>query len=162
MHTITQCVSLCLWMAGYQLSSHLLSLAAGLRWSQMCLELCYRQLYSLSGILKQEMNRSWTKKQSVISCYKLDNLGFPWEQFESSLWFKKSTLAIQEFLESGANEVYHNPQRQQRVSWNLTRKYGSQLDLKLSTQQMFVRIWRLSLQTLICLKAEWGQIYGRH
>ena len=46
---------------------------------------------------------------------------------------EKSTSAIQEFLESGTKEVYHNPERPQRVSGNLTEKYGSKIDLKLLT-----------------------------
>ena len=46
---------------------------------------------------------------------------------------EKSTSALQEFLESGSNEVFHNPERPQQVSGNLTGKYGSQIDLKLST-----------------------------
>ena len=74
---------------------------------------------------------------------------------------KKSTSAIQEFLERGSNEVYHNPERPQRLSGNLTGKYDSRTDLKLSTWQMFVRICWRSLQTSVCLKAGWGQTYGR-
>ena len=55
---------------------------------------------------------------------------------------KKCTSALQEFLESGLNEVYHNPDWPQQVSGNLTGKYGSRIDLKLSTWQWFVRIQR--------------------
>ena len=58
---------------------------------------------------------------------------------------KKPTSAIQEFLKSGSNEVYHNPERLQQISGNLTWKYGTQIDFKLLTWWMFVRIWRCSL-----------------
>ena len=34
-------------------------------------------LITFSGVLKQEMNSSWAKEQSVISCYQLDDLGLP-------------------------------------------------------------------------------------
>ena len=74
---------------------------------------------------------------------------------------KKSTSAIQEFLESGSNEVYHNPEGPQQVLGNLTRKYGSRIDLKLSIWQMFIRIRRRSLQTSV-LKAGWGHTYERY
>ena len=45
--------------------------------SQMCLELCYRQSYNLSSVLKQEINSSWAKEQNVMSCYQADDLGLP-------------------------------------------------------------------------------------
>ena len=92
-------------------------------------------------------------------------VGQPWATL-STVWkflvMNRSTSAIQEFLEHGLNEEYHNPERHQRVLGNLTGKYGSRIDLKLSTWQMFVRIWPGSLQTSVCLKAGWGQTYGRH
>ena len=75
-------------------------------------------------------------------------VGWSWAPL-TTVWkfvvMKKPTSAIQEFLKSGSNEVYHNPERLQRISGNLTWKYGTQIDFKLLTWWMFVRIWRCSL-----------------
>ena len=45
-------------------------------------------LIFFSGVLKPEKNRSWAKEQNMISCYQLDDLGPPWQQFESLSWWK--------------------------------------------------------------------------
>ena len=37
------------------------------------------------------MNRWWDKEQNMKSCYQLDELGLPWQQFED-LWWWKSEL----------------------------------------------------------------------
>ena len=39
-------------------------------------------------VLKQGMNSSWAQEQNVIACYQLNDLGLPWQQFESSWWWK--------------------------------------------------------------------------
>ena len=44
--------------------------------------------HNFSGVLKQEMNRSWAKEQNVISCYNLDYLWLPWRQFGNFWWWK--------------------------------------------------------------------------
>ena len=63
-------------MAGYQLSSHLLSLAAGRQVVESnVLRDLLQTAYNFSGVLKQEMNRSWDKDQNVKLGYKLDDLG---------------------------------------------------------------------------------------
>ena len=57
-------------------------------------------------------------------------VGWPWAPL-TTVWkfvvLKKSTSAIQEFLKSGSNEVYHSPERPQRVSGNSSGKYSSQI-----------------------------------
>ena len=43
------------------------------------------------SVLKREINRWWDKEQNMKSCYQLDDLGLPWQQFED-LWWWKSEL----------------------------------------------------------------------
>ena len=66
-----------------------------------------------------------------IKCYQLDQGSLM--TVVNFVVMRKSTLALQEFLQSGLNELYLNPERPQQVSGNSTGIYGSRIDLKLST-----------------------------
>ena len=118
-------------MAGYQLSSHLLSLTASRRVMESnVFELCNRQPNNLSGVLKTRNEKFMGQgtKHRVTSWIVL---GSP-DNILKFVVMKKCTLAFQEFLKSSSKEGYYNPECPHEVSGNLTGKQSPRLYLNMA------------------------------
>ena len=120
----------------------------------MCLKLCYKQPNNLLSVLKQEFNSLWAKEQNLISCYQLDDIGLPWQQFKRLCWLKSALQPSWNFWRAWMKHI---------IILSGHKKFQEiQPDFEVVDMTKVRQIWRPSLQTTVCLKEELVQSYGRH